>query len=37
MDPYEDFVYIKVDKTGAEGKVNEGACMVFRKDTLEPL
>ena len=35
MDPYSEFVYVKVDKTGAEGKVNEGATMIFQKHTLE--
>jgi len=35
MDPYEDFIYVKVEKTGPEGKVNEGAYMIFHKDTLE--
>jgi hypothetical protein len=37
MDPYSNFIYVKVDKTGSEGKVNEGAYMVFHKDTLEKI
>jgi hypothetical protein len=35
MGPYHDFVYVRVEKTGSQGKVNEGAYMLFDKDTLE--
>lgn len=37
MEPYSDFIYVKVDKTSAEGKVNEGAYMLFHEHTLEKL
>jgi hypothetical protein len=37
MDPYSEFVYVKVDKASGEGKVNEGAYMVFHKHTLEKI
>jgi hypothetical protein len=37
MDPYSEFVYVKVEKAPSEGKVNEGAYMVFHKDTLEKI
>jgi hypothetical protein len=37
MDPYSAFVYVKVDKAGDEGKVNEGACMLFHEHTLEKI
>jgi hypothetical protein len=37
MDPYGDFIYVKVEKTGREGKINEGACMVFHRGTLEKI
>jgi len=37
MDPYGEFVYVRVDKASGEGKVNEGAYMVFHEHTLEKL
>jgi hypothetical protein len=37
MDPYGEFVYVKVDKAKGKGKVNEGAYMVFHEHTLEKL
>ena len=37
MDPYGDFIYVKVDKTSSEGKVNEGAYMLFHEHTLEKI
>jgi len=35
MDPYDAFVYVRVDKTSSEGKANEGAYMLFHEHTLE--
>ena len=37
MDPYGRFVYVKVDRAGDEGKVNEGAYMLFHEHTLEKI
>jgi hypothetical protein len=37
MDPYSGFVYVRVDKAIDEGKVNEGAYMVFHEHTLEKI
>jgi hypothetical protein len=37
MDPYSEFVYVKVDKAGDKGKVNEGAYMLFHGQTLEKI
>jgi hypothetical protein len=37
MDPYSDFVYVKVDKTSSEGEVNQGAYMLFHEHTLEKI
>jgi hypothetical protein len=37
MDPYSEFVYVKVDKASGAGKVNEGAYMIFHKHTLEKI
>jgi len=37
MDPYSEFVYVKVDKASGEGKVNEGAYMIFYEHTLEKI
>ena len=37
MDPYSEFVYVKVDKASGEGKVNEGAYMIFHEHTLEKI
>jgi hypothetical protein len=34
MDPYSDYVYVKVEKASGKGKVNEGACMIFHEHTL---
>lgn len=35
MDPYSDFVYVRVDKASGKGKDNEGAYMLFHEHTLE--
>ncbi len=35
MDPYDDFVYVRVDKATGAGKVNQGAYMLFHQHTLE--
>ena len=35
MDPYGEFVYVRVDKASGEGKVNEGAYMLFHERTLD--
>jgi hypothetical protein len=35
MDPYGDFVYVRVEKTGREGRAHEGAYMLFDKGILE--
>jgi hypothetical protein len=37
MEPYGEFTYVKVEKTGREGKANEGAAMLFHEDTLEKI
>ena len=37
MDPYDEFVYVRVDKASGEGKVNEGAFMLFHEHTLEKM
>jgi hypothetical protein len=37
MDLYSDFVYVKVDKAGDKGKVNEDAYMLFHEHTLEKI
>lgn len=37
MDPYSEFVYVRVDKTPPEGKVNEGAYMLFHEHALEKI
>jgi len=37
MDPYNDFIYVKVEKTGDNGKANEGAYLIFQEHTLEKL
>jgi hypothetical protein len=37
MDPYSDFIYVKIDKASGEGKVNEGAYMLFHEHTLEKI
>jgi hypothetical protein len=37
MDPYSEFVYVKVDKARGKGKVNEDACMIFHEHTLEKM
>jgi hypothetical protein len=37
MDPYSEFVYVKVDKASGKGKVNEGAYMLFHEHTLEKI
>jgi hypothetical protein len=37
MNPYSDFVYVKIEKASGEGKVNEGAYMLFHEHTLEKI
>lgn len=37
MDPYGEFVYVKIEKAGGEGQVNQGAHMLFHEHTLEKL
>ena len=37
MDPYSEFIYVKVDKAGDDGKVNEGAYMLLQEHTLEKI
>jgi hypothetical protein len=34
MNPYSEFVYVKVDRASGAGKVNEGAYMLFHEHTL---
>ena len=37
MDPYSEFVYVKLEKTSDKGKVNKGAYMIFHEHTLEKI
>lgn len=37
MEPYSEFVYVKIDQANGEGKVNEGAYMIFHEFTLEKI
>ena len=37
MDPYSEFVYVKVDMASDEGKVNESAYMLFHEHTLDKI
>lgn len=37
MDPYSEFVYIKVDKTSGKGKAAEGSYMIFHEHTLKKI
>ncbi len=37
MDPYSEFTYVRIDRASGEGKVNEGAYMVFHEHTLEKI
>ncbi len=37
MDPYSEYVYVKMDKISGEGKVYEGAAMLFHDHTLEKI
>jgi hypothetical protein len=34
MDPYSEFIYVKLDKASDKDKVNEGAYMIFHEHTL---
>lgn len=35
MDPYSEYVYVRIDKATDAGKVNEGAYMIFHEHTLK--
>ena len=35
MDPYSEFVYVKMDTISGKDKVYEGAYMIFHEHTLE--
>ena len=37
MDPYSEFVFVKVDKDSGKGKANKGAYMIFHEHTLEKI
>jgi len=37
MDPYNEFVYAKMDKIKGKGKKYEGAFMIFHEHTLEKM
>lgn len=37
MDPYREYVYVRIDKTGGKAKVNEGAYMIFHEHTLKKI
>jgi len=35
MDPYNEYIYVMVDKAQGEGKVYEGVNMIFHESTLK--
>lgn len=37
MDPYNDFVYIKMDKASGKGKTAVGSYMIFHEQTLKKI
>lgn len=37
MDPYDEYVYVKMDKIEGKGKIYEGAFMLFHDHTLEKI
>lgn len=37
MDPYSEYIYVTIDRTSNEGKLYEGANLIFHEDDLEKI
>jgi hypothetical protein len=37
MDPYSEYIYVRIDKASGKGKVYEGANMLFHEHTLKKI